>query len=212
MNPETTDQAPSAPPGRPAPQRRWAGLVLAAILVAGALLLGRGRGENVPGFGVVDQVAPNAQAAPLDTGPRVGNLAPNFRLATADGSEILLSDLRGRPVFLNFWATWCFSCLTEMPLLQQQADRYGDSAVVLGVNVGETPETAEVFATNFEISFPLALDQGTTVAQAYEIRPMPTSFVIDANGVITAVLPGVVSRAQMDQLLTPLLPSGTAQR
>lgn len=205
MPPESIDPAPPAPTRRPAPQRRWAGLALAAVLVAGALLLTRGRDDNAPGFGVVAQVGPDAQATTLDTGPRAGNLAPNFRLATADGSEILLSDLRGRPVFLNFWATWCFSCLTEMPLLQAQADRYGDDAVVVGVNVGETLETAQIFATNFEIRFPLALDRDTTVAQAYEIRPMPTSFVIDANGMIVAVFPGVVSRAQMDEQLAPLI-------
>ncbi len=208
MHPDPTGQ----PPTTSRPRRRWAGLVLAIVLVAGALLLNRQRGENTPGLGVVDQVAPGADAAAFGTGPRVGDLAPNFRLATVDGSEILLSDLRGRPVFLNFWATWCFSCLTEMPLLQEQADRYGDTAVILGVNVGETPETAEIFATNFEIRFPLALDQATTVAQAYAVRPMPTSFVIDANGVISAVVPGVISRAQMDEYLAPLVPGEAATR
>lgn len=200
------DAGPSSRSSERPPKRRWFGLALALALVLGAVILDRRNGERDPEHGPVDQVAPRAaEAASLETGPEVGKLAPNFRLATADGRAFLLSDLRGTPVLLNFWATWCFSCITEMPLLEEASVQYGETAVVLGVNVGETPETAEIFATNFSLTFPLVLDQATTVAQAYSIRPMPTSFVIDANGVVVSVIPGVVSRASIAANLDPLL-------
>jgi len=201
---------PRQRPVTPSRQRRWGGLALAAVLVAVALVVARARDDGTGNgrFGLVSQVAPAAtELTELATGPEVGELAPNFRLETVDGRVLQLSDLRGRPVFLNFWATWCFSCITEMPAMQKLADNYGDDVVVLGVNVGESADTARVFAGNMDIRYPLVLDASLKVTEAYGVRPMPTSFFIDANGVVHSVSYGVLFPAQMEERLAPLLPT-----
>jgi peroxiredoxin len=192
-------------PGR---ERRWGGLALAGVLVAAALLVGRVQSDGGDGrFGLVSQVAPaDAKFADLATAPEVGKLAPNFRLETIDGGSLQLSDLRGRPVFLNFWATWCFSCVTEMPAMQRLADKYGDQVVVLGVNTGEPADRALAFATAQEIRYPLVLDPDLTVTETYGVRAMPTSLFIDVNGVVHSVSFGVLFPDQMEERLAPLLP------
>lgn len=195
------------------------GVALAAALVLAAVIVSdRGSSGQRDGLGIVAQVEPAATgASTLETAPAVGALAPNFRLQTLDGDEILLSDLRGRPVFINFWATWCFFCITEMPAIQKLANAYGGEVVILGVNVAEPRQDAQTFATNFQITYPLVLDRDREVTEAYQVRSMPTSVFIDAQGVIRAFGFGVMFpdqiRAQIDPLLrcstASWLPSGT---
>ncbi|HYH11524.1 MAG TPA: redoxin domain-containing protein, partial [Thermomicrobiales bacterium] len=123
-------------------------LVLVTIAVAVGLRQDRdlapaGEGET----GVVEQVLPaSEQLASLSTAPEVGALAPNFRLRTADGELVELADLRGTPVFINFWASWCFFCLTEMPAIQKVSDGYGDEVTMMGVNVSDSPEDIALYA------------------------------------------------------------------
>ena len=191
--------------------QRWIALLLAAILVGAALAFtgsGRDSGGDKQGadLGPVTQVRPeDAAASDLPTGPEVGKLAPNFLLQDLDGRAVRLSDLRGRPVFLNFWATWCFFCLTEMPAMQRLADEYGDRIVVVGVNVGEAAADARTYAQNNAIRYPLLLDPDRAVTAAYQPRAMPTSLFIDAAGVVRAVSYGVLTPPQMREHLAPLL-------
>jgi len=197
-------------PSRVSNSQRWFGLLLAAVLVGGALLVARpGNGDDgdEAAFGVVAQVRPDdAAVGDLPTAPATGKLAPNFLLQDLDGRSVRLSDLRGRPVFLNFWATWCFFCVGEMPAMQRLADEYGARVVVLGVNVGESAADARTFAQNNGIRYPLLLDPDRAVTAAYQPRAMPTSLFIDAAGVVRAVSYGVLTPPQMREHLAPLLP------
>ena len=194
--------------------RIWGGLALAAALVLAAVFFTSGE-SSIGGdeLGIVAQAEPAGSAFDdLDTSPQVGALAPNFRLQTLDGDEVLLSDLRGRPVFINFWATWCFFCISEMPAIQKLAAEYGDAAVMLGVNVAEPVEDAETFATNFEISYPLVLDSDREVTEAYQVRSMPTSVFVDANGVIQAFGFGAMFPDQIRENLDPLVAGVSASQ
>lgn len=194
--------------------RVWGGLALAAALVFAAVFF-TSADSPIGGddLGIVAQVEPAGSALDdLDTSPQVGALAPNFRLQTFDGEEMLLSDLRGRPVFINFWATWCFFCISEMPAIQELATEYGDDAVMLGVNVAEPVEDAQTFATNFEITYPLVLDSDREVTEAYQVRSMPTSVFVDANGVIQAFGFGAMFPDQIREHLDPLVAEATAAR
>ena len=118
-----------------------------------------------------------------------------------------LSDLAGQPVVLNFWASWCGPCRAEMPELQRLHDRLGEAGVtVLGVNQGESPETAAAFLQTLGLSFPAALDQRTGVSQQYLVNSLPTTFFIDRAGVIRATFIGPMSDDVIAQNLRSIYP------
>ncbi|MBU2535338.1 MAG: TlpA disulfide reductase family protein [Chloroflexota bacterium] len=118
-------------------------------------------------------------------GPEVGKLAPDFKLIGLDKQEVSLSGLRGKPVLLNFWATWCGPCRIEMPFLQEIYEEWtGKGLVVLAVNVQENPTTVKKFVENAGLTFPVLLSPGNDVPLAYNIRGIPATFLIDADGVI----------------------------
>ena len=185
-------------------RHRWGGLFLVFVLVAIAVALVRLPQDGDAAFGLVDQVPSESAEA---TGPRIGNLAPNFRLQTITGDSLRLSDLRGRPVFLNFWATWCGECRNEMPAMQRLADEHGDAIAVVGLNAGEKTETVRAFADRLGIGYPLLLDPGSSVVEAYAVPAIPTSLFIDADGVVRSVVFGELTREEMEEYLRPLLPA-----
>ncbi len=149
--------------------------ILAAILVSGLVLSGCSSGK-----------AP-APAQGSGEGYNVGNLAPDFQLRNLDGQAVSLRQFRGRPVLLNFWASWCGPCREEMPLIQQIfEDRVlaGKGLVVLGIDLGEDSATVANFMKNNGFSFPVLLDTKRNVAEEYNIRAIPTTFFVDKNGII----------------------------
>jgi peroxiredoxin len=133
-------------------------------------------------------------------------MAPDFRLETLDGTTLSLSDLRGRPVLLNFWATWCGPCRIEMPHFQALYADPGWRASgleILAVNVGEPADRAQAFVEENGFTFPVLLDTEHQVATAYNLRLFPTSFFIDENGIIKAVRTGTfIGREELEQALT----------
>ncbi len=155
--------------------------------------------------GPVAQVRPVNVAANLATGPAVGQLAPNFRLQDLGGNLVELADTRGHPVVLNFWATWCIFCVSEMPALQRLAERYGSEITIVGVNVGQSLATANAFATNEQITYPLVLDSKGDVTQMYQVYAMPSTFILDRDGVIRVVRYGTLMPPDVVAALEPLL-------
>ena len=132
-----------------------------------------------------------------EVAPEPGMLAPDFVLARADGSLVRLSDLRGRPVLLNFWADWCTFCKDEMPAMQRIADAYGDDLVVLGVNAGDPVEVGERFVEQAGVTYERAYDLDLEVTDGYRVLAMPTSYFIDADGIIIAHNFGVMTHETM---------------
>lgn len=188
------------------PRRRWWPLLLAAAIVAAAIAIARWPGESTVAFGPIAQVQPpGTDAHDIATGPRVGDLAPNFLLETSTGKTLRLSDLRGRPVFLNFWATWCGECRDEMPAMQRLAREHGDAVAVVGVNVGEEATGVETFAERLGVDYPLLLDTRKQVAATYTVPAIPTSIFVDADGVIRSVVFGELTLADMEGQVLPLL-------
>ena len=116
---------------------------------------------------------------------RVGEPAPDFRLENLDGQSISLSDFRGKPILLNFWATWCPPCVAEMPYLQQVYEEWsGKGLVVLAVNIGENPTEVKRFLQAHDLSLPVLLDTEENTAEKYNITGIPASFFIDSDGII----------------------------
>jgi len=140
---------------------------------------------------------PGAQGHKLGLAP--GELAPNFEVSTHDGRRVRLSDFRGRPVLINFWARWCTSCLSEMPEIKAlQAERGAGGFAVLAVNAGETRAQAVEFIDYLQAPFTFALDPGLKLSDAYGVRGLPNSIFIDSTGVVQAVYAGHADRARLN--------------
>jgi len=134
--------------------------------------------------------------------PQVGQPALDFSLETVDGRQVSLSDLRGKPVMINFWATWCGPCVVEMPNIQEYYERYSGQFEVLAVNADESREEVESFGKKMNLTFPLLLDPGNQVNSLYRLRGYPTTFLVDAEGVVQVQHIGPLSEAQIETYLS----------
>lgn len=211
--PPETDMDTTVQRNRRLNQTQILALASACLLVAAALLFVKPWQHDASPYGIVDQVAIDSSSeVDLVTGLKIGQAAPNFLLQTLDGDMVRLSDLRGRPVFLNFWATWCIFCVSEMPAMQQLSNRYGDQLVVAGINVGESRDQAATFAKQTDIRYLLLLDSDRDVTKAYTIFSMPTTYLIDEDGMIAFVRYGVLTPPEMDDIVRPLIAPADAGR
>ncbi|SDH86386.1 Peroxiredoxin [Alteribacillus persepolensis] len=125
---------------------------------------------------------------------KTGEKAPDFTLQTLDGKEVSLSDYRGERVLINFWATWCPPCRAEMPDMQKLYEEHDVN--ILAVNLTETEpgvQSVETFAEDFELTFPLLLDEEIAVANAYGVQPIPSSFFIDREGIVRQISLGAMT-------------------
>jgi cytochrome c biogenesis protein CcmG/thiol:disulfide interchange protein DsbE len=118
--------------------------------------------------------------------PLVGRPAPGFSLGLFDGSTVRLEHLRGKIVFLNFWASWCPPCRTEAPVLEEAWRKFkGPDVVFLGINTQDKEEAARDFLDEFSITYPNGRDEGGKIAIDYGIWGLPETFFIDRAGRIT---------------------------
>ena len=123
----------------------------------------------------------------------INHTAPDFNLLTPAGDPISLSDYKGQPVILNFWATWCPPCISEIPALEAAWQTFGGEGVILGVDVQEPADQVLDFTQNFfdfPMTYPIALDSEAEVAKMYRVLGYPTTFFIDSRGVIVDIYTG----------------------
>lgn len=131
--------------------------------------------------------------------PRLGHPAPDFQLESFDGKSHSLRDFHGTPVLLNFWASWCPPCRKEMPDLQRFHEQYGARIRVLGINWDHERPKARTFLESHGITFPNLFDGEGKVFVRYRLRGLPTSFWVDASGVIRGMWRGAMSMETMVQ-------------
>lgn len=139
------------------------------------------------------------QSVPSLTGPSQSR-APDFTLTGLDGTPVHLSDLRGKVVLLNFWASWCVPCRAEMPDLNALQRAYGGARdlVVVGVNFEEDMAAIKAFVDEQKLDFAIALDRdGRVTTQLFGVRPLPTTFIIDREGFIRDVWNGQIAPEAM---------------
>jgi thiol-disulfide isomerase/thioredoxin len=140
-------------------------------------------------------IAPSSQILP-DAGqsviPEVGEVAPDFSYTAADGTSHKLSDLRGKKVLLNFWATWCGPCRSEMPDIQKAIGETGGAVAVLGVNKAEAMSVIVPFAKELQVTFPLITNSNGDIAARYAAQLLPTSYFINSDGTIALRKTGVM--------------------
>ncbi|KYD20209.1 thiol-disulfide oxidoreductase ResA [Caldibacillus debilis] len=138
---------------------------------------------------------------------REGDPAPDFVLKDLNGNSYRLSDYRGKGVFLNFWGTYCKPCKKEMPYIDRAYRKYKDRGVeVIAVNVGETDMTIQNFVDKYGLSFPVVVDREGEVQDAYDIFPLPATFLIDADGKIVKYYEGELTEDLVEQFMERVKP------
>ncbi len=143
---------------------------------------------------------PTSTPSPVPVAPAVGRQAPSFRLGDLAGTEHDLNDYRGRVVVVNFWASWCPPCREEWPELEafvRQAD--STEVVVLAVNV-EEPDAIVADFVGEASPLLVLLDRDGAVSDLYRVTALPTTFLLDAEGIVRQVLPGPLSAADLERL------------
>ena len=133
----------------------------------------------------------------------VGQTAPDFTLDTPDGSTLSLSQFRGHPVVVNYWATWCPPCREEMPLFQRRHEKYSD-LVILAVDGGEDAGTVAKFVNQLNLTFPVLLDPEYKVESLLGILGYPTTLFIDSDGIIRAKQIGQLNDRLLDEYLNKI--------
>jgi len=141
--------------------------------------------------------------------PDVGHIAPDFVLPTVSGSHLALRSLRGRVVLLNFWTTWCPACRREMPeLARWYRELRRQGLVVLGVDKQESRDSVEAFLHKLEIPYPVVLDETGDVSARYDVLGVPTTFLIDGQGIVRSTKVGALDLNYLNADVRPLLSGG----
>ncbi|SHN20174.1 thiol-disulfide oxidoreductase ResA [Gracilibacillus kekensis] len=140
----------------------------------------------------------------------IGDQAPNFQLkqvATNNETAMKLSDLEGKGVMLNFWATYCEPCEREMPYMEQLYPEYKEKGVeIVAVSVDATEIVIDNFVDQYNLSFPILHDKKSQVLDAYGIRPLPTTYFIDENGVVVERVLGELTLERLEGYLKQIEP------
>lgn len=116
---------------------------------------------------------------------QVSQTAPDFTLKSLTGENLNLEEQRGKIVVINFWASWCGPCRKEMPILQDIQSKYEDLGILVwGINVEQNNEAGRKFLANVDIDFPIFFDDKNILSDIYDVQAMPTTVIIDRNGVV----------------------------
>lgn len=156
--------------------------------------------------------------APLP-GLRPGDLAPEltvtaadgtiFQLMDLDGQPIRLADLRGKAVWLNFWASWCPPCQSETPILRAMDQRYRDRGLaMIGVQVQQTVDDGRKYATTYSLRYRIGADVAGDIFREYKVFALPTQFFIGTDGVVRQVVNGPLDQVSAAALVESILPPG----
>ena len=166
----------------------------AALMCLGAAFLLLARSSLPNGLELNEVASKRESGATL----AIGSRAPPFQLLNTSGVPVATDSAERKAVVINFWATYCAPCRQEMRDLQQLLDSRPDSVHVLAVNVGEPNDVVVTWKQELDISFDLLLDPTRAVTKLYNVRGIPTTFLLDSNQRIRKVYYGPVSRGQLD--------------
>jgi peroxiredoxin len=176
-------------------------VVVAVVLPAGAALLDR----RDPATRLEPRTPPSSASTAARTYPP-GTPAPALRLPGLDGGRVDLAALRGRPVVVNFWATWCEPCVREFPLLRAAAAAHrADRLAVVGVLSGDRPAAARAFVRRLDATWPVGLDPDTTTAAAWGAVGLPHTWFIHPDGTLASHQLGELTQAGLDRQLAQIL-------
>jgi len=188
--------------------------VVAIVIVAITTPLGNTSiGPNVANPRATPFLIGEAPAEGLRPGATAPELAATlddgttYQLTDLDGRPIRLADLRGKVVWLNFWASWCPPCQQETPILRELAAKYRDRGLeIIGISVQETtPADIEAYANRYQLAYTIGFDGSGHILRTYRVFALPTQFFINTNGVIELVVNGPVDEAGASALIESML-------
>jgi cytochrome c biogenesis protein CcmG, thiol:disulfide interchange protein DsbE len=138
--------------------------------------------------------------------PEVGALAPPIEALDLDGAQFSLVALRGSPVIVNFWATWCGPCIAETPIIQTAYEAHrAEGLRVIGVDSDEPSADVMAWRVRFGLSFDLAIDHDGAVSRQYRVRGLPSTYFVGRDGIIRQIVYGPLSASGLESALTDLL-------
>lgn len=147
-----------------------------------------------------------AEASMADEGLAVRQLAPDFTYTDLHtGKQVKLSELRGKPVFLNFWATWCPPCVGELPHFEKLYPKYQDKIYFLAVSIDEDSAAPQAFRKQKGYSFPMGYGEPQSVGSLYRLEAIPTSYLLDADGRIVNTIMGAMNESSLEKFLQQAL-------
>lgn len=139
---------------------------------------------------------------------KVGEDAPDFTLTDLNGERHQLSEYKGQGVFVNFWGTWCKPCEKEFPLMEEQYQVYKDQGVqILAVNIAQSDYEVEQYAKQKNLTFPIVIDKDKSVMNTYNIRPLPTTILVNPEGEIVKIITGEMSEEDIISYMEQIKPS-----
>lgn len=150
------------------------------------------------------------ESAAGEVGLDFGNLPPDFELTTLDGEQLTLSDLKGKKVVLNFWATWCPPCKAEMPHMQNyyRNSAEEDNVEIVAVNLTDSEnrgvKVVQEFIDSYGLTFKIPLDEKGEVGQAYQVFQIPTTYMLNTDGTISQIVKGPMDEATLKTLIDDL--------
>lgn len=186
------------------------GLVALAVIIGGSTILYRTLNERyAPENPSLNAAATTGGADTADAPEKTA--APDFSVTDSEGTAVKLSDFSGKPVIINFWASWCSPCKEEMPEFQSAWTEFGDDITFMMVNATdgarETEESARAFIEKQGYTFPIYYDTALEAVNTYGITGFPTTFFIDKDGYVMAVAEGMINektlRTGIDLLIAP---------
>ena len=130
--------------------------------------------------------------------------APDFELESLSRERVRLEDFRGRVVLLNFWAPWCGPCRLEMPAFEERFKEFAGDLQVVAVNFDEPQHQVQNFVDELGLSFEILLDPGADIQRLYQVRGYPTSYFVDAEGVVRVIHIGLMTEGQLDDYLVEM--------
>jgi len=214
--------AAATPEGEKADRKKHVGVIVAAVVFA-VLLIGAGVAYSVLAPAAdnkqievtgTDAVQETEVDAADDTGDGNGanaatTPAPDFTMTDADGATLTLADFKGKPVLLNFWASWCGPCQSEMPDIQTAWKEHGTDVEFVIVNMtgmnGETEQSAKAFLADAGYTFPCYFDANNSAATAFGVSSIPQTYLIDAEGNILGGYMGAMTSSIIDEGIQMLL-------
>ena len=157
--------------------------------------------------GTANSQSVTVTAAARGAAPKVGKPAPDFEMTLIDGSVVRLSDYKGRPVWINFWASWCPPCRAENPDIQEVYNRHkdADGLVLLAPAIGEGRGSVADYMERADLSYPVGTDSDTQIAADYRVLGIPTHIFIDRDGTIAEIRVGAMSEKTMEKKIAKII-------